>query len=294
MSTAKSNPSIAVVVVTYNRLALLQECIAALHGQTRPPDEIIVVNNGSTDGTADWLAAQADLTVVTQGNLGSSGGQYAGIRTAYQKGHGWFWCMDDDTIPESEALERLTVSPYFRDARTGFLSSVVLWTDGQPHLGNELCPSHATEWCKTVLDDRCVRVTYSTFVSLLLCRVAVSAVGLPIKELFIWGDDHEYTGRISAKYVNYCVLDSRVIHKTTRNVRPGYSGVADLAKYCYLRRNQIWLVRNDSTLGRWDRLMRILTLYYHELRKVALRSVPASVILWMLRGHVCRFTADAP
>ena len=69
MSSAKSEvgkpttpDSIAAIVVTFNRLALLQECVAALRSQTRRPDEIILINNGSTDGTAKWLAEQSDLT----------------------------------------------------------------------------------------------------------------------------------------------------------------------------------------------------------------------------------------
>ena len=83
-------PKIAAIVVTFNRLTLLQECIQALRDQTRRPDEIIVVDNSSTDGTREWLNAQLDLTVVRQGNLGSSGGQQTGIKTAYQKGYDWF------------------------------------------------------------------------------------------------------------------------------------------------------------------------------------------------------------
>src|SRR5262245_55698771 len=123
---ANSRASVAAIVVTFNRFALLQECIAALRGQTRKVDEIIVVDNSSTDGTGEWLAAQADLTVVRQENLGSSGGQYTGIKTGYHKGHDWFWCMDDDTIPDADALERMTTTRYFDRPGTGFLCSTLL------------------------------------------------------------------------------------------------------------------------------------------------------------------------
>ena len=49
------------VIVSYNRQALLAECIQALRAQTRKPDAILVVNNGSTDNTAVWLDAQQDV-----------------------------------------------------------------------------------------------------------------------------------------------------------------------------------------------------------------------------------------
>ena len=49
------------VVVTYNRQSLLSECINALRSQTRRLDAILVVNNGSTDSTEEWLKKQSDV-----------------------------------------------------------------------------------------------------------------------------------------------------------------------------------------------------------------------------------------
>jgi len=63
---------IIALIVTHNRLPLLQEAIAALQKQTRPV-EILVVNNGSTDQTAQWLSTQP-VQVITQHNEGASGG----------------------------------------------------------------------------------------------------------------------------------------------------------------------------------------------------------------------------
>ena len=101
---------IAAVVVTYNRIELLKKNILSLRSQTCKLDEIIVVNNSSTDGTFDWLEVQTDLTVITQGNLGSGGGQHSGIKYAYNKGYDWIWCMDDDTIPLNDTLEQLLIT----------------------------------------------------------------------------------------------------------------------------------------------------------------------------------------
>ncbi|MBK6634329.1 MAG: glycosyltransferase [Chitinophagaceae bacterium] len=70
------------VVVTYNREALLSECITALRNQSRPLDAILIVNNGSTDGTETWLNQQNDLFFINQQNVGSSGGFSAGINWA--------------------------------------------------------------------------------------------------------------------------------------------------------------------------------------------------------------------
>ncbi|RYF54393.1 MAG: glycosyltransferase, partial [Cytophagaceae bacterium] len=103
--------TVAAVVVTYNRLNDLKLCIDSLNQQTRPLDAIIVINNGSTDGTSGWLAEQNGLTVVTQSNLGGAGGFATGIETAYQAGFNWLWCMDDDCLAAPNALEVLLASP---------------------------------------------------------------------------------------------------------------------------------------------------------------------------------------
>ncbi len=53
------------VIVTYNRLQLLKRCVNAVIDQTMSPNEIIVINNGSTDGTVAWLLEQP-VTTFTQ------------------------------------------------------------------------------------------------------------------------------------------------------------------------------------------------------------------------------------
>lgn len=284
--------SIAAVVVTFNRLALLQECIAALRGQSRSPDEIIVVDNASTDGTADWLAAQADLTVIRQANLGSSGGQYTGIKTGYQKGHDWFWCMDDDTIPDPDALERMTKTPYFGRPDTGFLCSTLFWSDRQPHFLHAIHPTRAADWCGTVLEDHCIRVSMHTFVSVLVSRGAVAAVGLPVKEFFLIVDDYEFTDRISQQFPCYCVLDSRVVHKTRHNDKAPDLWGADLLKECYRARNEVaWTLRRRS-MGRWGRLQYIATLWMYYGRMVLKRTAHPRLLWWLFRGLCFRYRVE--
>ena len=63
---------VTAVIVTYNRLELLKECIAAVKAQTYKPSFILVVNNDSTDGTTEWLNQQSDLIVIHQPNKGGA------------------------------------------------------------------------------------------------------------------------------------------------------------------------------------------------------------------------------
>ena len=105
--TILSMEKVIAVVVTYNRKTLLSECIIALRNQTRKPDAILVVNNGSIDDTEAWLLMQQDIFSITQKNVGSSGGFNTAINWAYKHGYTWIWCMDDDGYPKEDALEKI-------------------------------------------------------------------------------------------------------------------------------------------------------------------------------------------
>jgi GT2 family glycosyltransferase len=231
------------------------------------------------------LAQQPGLTVVTQENLGGGGGQRTGIKLAYEKGHDWYWCMDDDTIPHADALQVMEASPKFHDARTGFLSSLAYWTDGSPHVMNIQRPDSAVKWAHRVLDERSIPIVEASFVSLLLNRQTVKEVGLPIKEFFVWGDDIEYTRRITKNRVGYLILDSHVTHKTRENIGFAWDtpGRDVSLKHRYGARNQLHLMRKQATSA-YMRFRITETYLRHMLVRVLRRKTPFSIFWWSLRG----------
>ena len=127
------------VVVTYNRLALLRECLAAIEKQTYPIHKVIVIDNCSTDGTEDFLKAYAvrpQFQVIrTEQNIGGAGGFSLGVKTSALGGGDYTWMMDDDTIPSPEALEAL-MQTASQSNDIGFVCSKVLWTDNTIHPRN--------------------------------------------------------------------------------------------------------------------------------------------------------------
>jgi rhamnopyranosyl-N-acetylglucosaminyl-diphospho-decaprenol beta-1,3/1,4-galactofuranosyltransferase len=94
---------ILAAIVTYNRCTLLSRCIDNLQAQTRQPQGILVINNGSTDGTVEMLERRA-ITYVSQENLGSAGGWHRSIQYALDNGFDAIWLMDDDGFPDVGAL----------------------------------------------------------------------------------------------------------------------------------------------------------------------------------------------
>lgn len=266
------------VVVTRNRIELLKECVTAIREQSLACSSIIVVNNESSDSTASWLAEQSDIRVITQSNLGSSGGQNSGIRLAYESGAEWIWCMDDDTIADRDALAKMLVNPKAAEVTCGFLASAVRWTDGSLHRMN--FPPRLLSYPQLFEDlkDGCIRLSSASFVSLLIARRAVAEAGLPIREMFLWYDDMEFTMRICRKFVGYAVFNSGVLHKTPSNhMSDSFDEVTreSLWKYLYGARNKIFCIRKMGmpfTLT----IIAVTGIIFKILRSIAFRKSPVT------------------
>lgn len=98
--------SIAVVMATHNQARLLERALQGIGRQTRPPDQTVVVDDGSTDETAAVLAAARlpGLAVIRQANQGVSAARNAGLAAASAD---FVLFLDDDDSLEPWALERL-------------------------------------------------------------------------------------------------------------------------------------------------------------------------------------------
>ena len=247
---------IGILVVTYNRKELLIQCISAIQKQTFPKFDIYIVDNGSTDGTAETVEnkkrSDARIHYLNTGkNLGGAGGFSFGMKRMMQKGYERFWLMDDDTIPEERALEELLIADSFLSGNYGFLSSYVAWTDGMPCVMNR--PQLREDWITQLQNIKygLLPVRRATFVSMFLNAEAVKRLGFPIREFFIWGDDWEYTDRISAEMNNFFVIRSKVLHKTENNVGSDVSNDSEyrIDRYFYSFRNEFYLARRNGTLA---------------------------------------------
>lgn len=276
--TSSSRPRIAAVVVTYNRCALLEGCLDALIRQDRPLDEILVIDNASTDSTAAMLEEKYNGKIThvrLEENVGGAGGFYEGIRLAYEKGHDWIWAMDDDLEPARDALKALVESPAFGDPSVGLLASLVL--DAKAPNRNSpyqqfsgilaACPDsdgwipvgrgHYKRFNSTMnfrlvvdgnsLNSPLVPIEAAGFLGVMVRRDAMKAVGLPRKDLFIFWDDTEFIYRISRHFKVFLVPPSKVIHRKHWAPRASFPGL--MRKGRGIPHAQVWrlyyYIRNE-------------------------------------------------
>lgn len=218
---------VAAAIVTYNRLELLKESLAAVLNQTDYLSHVIVINNMSNDGTKEYLDSLNDerlVVVHSTENLGGAGGFNKAVRIfAEETDDDFVWLMDDDTIAQPEALKYL-VDFARAHAPVGFVNSVVRWgsINGRPSWMNVNGPRvFAYPMYLADIENPGIEIVNSSFVSVLIPREMVAMVGLPQKEYFIWGDDIEYTNRIADIYRGYTAAKSLVVHKSKENTMPG-------------------------------------------------------------------------
>jgi glycosyltransferase involved in cell wall biosynthesis len=123
-------PTVSAIIPTYNRAALLVEAVESALTQRRPPDEILVIDDGSRDDTATRMAAYGDrVRYVRQANAGPSAARNHGFRLARGE---YLALLDSDDLWTPDRLERqLEVLQRHPETDVVF-GREVLFSDGQP------------------------------------------------------------------------------------------------------------------------------------------------------------------
>ena len=301
---------ILAVVVSYNRLALLQQCLQALLGQTAACDTL-VVDNASTDDTKAWLEAFASghetlYCETMEKNLGGAGGFRFGMEWGLQHGYDYIWLMDDDTLPRPDALEKLMEADEILGGPNnyGFLSSTVLWKDGKECIMNhQRVVRHFYRYVH-LLRYGILQIQQATFVSLLLPASTIRRFGYVFGEYFVWNDDIEYTRRIAlkGKMPSFLVGQSVVIHAMEKNIGSDIStdDIAKLKRYQMMYRNEHNTYRREGLSGlliysvRWTRdIFRILVRAKdHRFKRIF--AVLKGVIQGVFFRPVIEYPKDRP
>jgi len=103
-------PEVLIVIVNWNRREALEHLLADLRELNYPNNRVVVIDNASTDGSAESVAAHFSSVRLVRNpeNLGGSGGFNTGMRLALEEGNcSYVWLLDNDVRVEREALSAL-------------------------------------------------------------------------------------------------------------------------------------------------------------------------------------------
>lgn len=254
------NIKICAIIVTYNRIGCLSNLIDSILQQTQSISTLMIFDNNSTDGTAEYLKKYRIVADNGYGenwsnyggikvlyyrnieNTGGAGGFYEAIRMARELDYTYLWIMDDDVLPEKNCLELLVKAQDKKHMvsipnRTGngFTDYAIVDID----LKKKILVGSIDAWKRKIEGDSIdeyVRVFDMPFEGPLINCELVNQIGLPNKDLFILFDDSEYARRASE------VTDILFVKKAKllKQIIPSKSNKPIAWKVYYCFRNATW------------------------------------------------------
>jgi rhamnopyranosyl-N-acetylglucosaminyl-diphospho-decaprenol beta-1,3/1,4-galactofuranosyltransferase len=203
---------------TMNDAAVIEQVLDGLRRQTRPPDAIVIVDNGSTDATLDRTFPENASIVRNRENLGTSGAIRLGFAHALQHGFDWTWVFDADSVPEPDALERLLaffqrLSPLERE-QVCFLACRLVNAEGE--IRHEPVTFTGSTVKRTPVEgaaDNHIQCDYFTWTGSLFRMPAVAKIGLPSADYVLDVAEVEYGYRARQLGLTSYMIRDAVTHQ---------------------------------------------------------------------------------
>lgn len=224
------------VIVTYNRIDHLKKSLGLYTEQSLVPKRVVVVDNHSNDGTADYLedwetdsVPGVEKKVISlPENMGGSGGFYEGLKYIQDFDDiDWIWVADDDAYPSVDAFENAKL---FIDDHPDLIKGTAAIC-GVCGFEGHISPIQRSLLKKTVFGvqefpigegyyegKEFFEINLYSFVGTIMKRENLLMAGLPNKDFFIYQDDLEHAVRLGKTGKLYCVTSIRIEHKD--NIAP--------------------------------------------------------------------------
>lgn len=239
--------SISVIVLNYNGKRYLDECLSSLASQTYSDFEVIVVDNGSTDGSQEYLSAQYPWAKVIRNekNLGFAGGTNSGIRAAQGE---FILTLNNDARADSRLLDNLKKP--MADAKVGSCAAKMLLADGRINSTGICLSRSGAAWDRGMSEpdlgqyDTLEEVFGACAGAALYRKEMLDEIGLFDEDFFLYMEDVDlaFRARLAGWSCVY-VPEAVVYHHHGGTAGAG----SDLSVY-YCNRNVIWYVLKDFPL----------------------------------------------
>jgi len=242
-------PLISVVVVTYNGKKYLNDCLSALAHQKFRDFEIIVVDNGSSDGSAEYIRREypAIILVETGKNLGFAGGTNAGIRAARGE---FIFTLNNDTIADPNMLGEI-IKPMQRDPNIGMCGTKLVFPDGRIN-STAICISRSgAAWDRGMGEqdsgqfDKEEEIFGPCAGAALYRRRMLEEVGHFDEDFFLFMEDVDlaFRARLAGWKCLY-IPTAQIVH-----VRGGTATPNSATAIYYVNRNRLWcVIKNFPTM----------------------------------------------
>ncbi len=225
--------NVAIVLVTYNRLEKLKLALDKYESQTKLPKYILVVNNASTDSTANFLDKWKNklvngvnkIVLTTPKNLGGSGGFAFGIKEACHLECDFLFLADDDAMAEKNMLEELNKGYrklVEKRKKVAALCTSILNYNSYEYMHRCIVKKGLFDVkFKGVpdaeYDKEYFKIDILTFVGACINKNAIKKIGNVKQEYFIYFDDSEFSMRLNKVGDIYCIPASIMHHDVGTN-----------------------------------------------------------------------------
>jgi hypothetical protein len=223
--TPTANNDLWVVTVNWNQPKLTFECIQSLRANNDLPFSLVIVDNGSTDGSVDVLRdIQPDKLIVNQTNLGFASGFNAGIKYALSQGADYVFMVNNDTISEPKMLDTLIGTAMRLDAEIAspaiFYASAPdqIWSAGGKISTLLSAPLDGHSRNKP-LPTKPVQRDFFSGCALLIDKIAFEKIGFFDENFFLYYEDLDFLMRAKIKGIStWLIPEARLLHHVSGSI----------------------------------------------------------------------------
>ncbi|MEX2115994.1 MAG: glycosyltransferase family 2 protein [Bacteroidota bacterium] len=277
MIRAPLPPSVAIIMINFNRVDDTIECIRSLQRCEYPAFSILLIDNGSTDGSEARLRSELpDIPLLAAGeNLGYTGGVNLGLEQHSSKEADYVLILNNDTIVEPDFLDHLVAAMEEQQHAAAACGTIYCHHDREKiwYAGGRLIPwrgiavhEHKGQKLPRVGLNGVRSVSFVTGCMIILRTSMLADIGKEDERFFMYLDDIEFSARIMRKgYRLLYVPQSVIYHKVLGEKESPF-------KLYYSARNRLLLIQTLG--GRFERT--IAAMYF--LTVISLKYLAWSVV----------------